>query len=500
MALILKNGSSVLYTDSRYFIQAEKELSNDFKLKKMGIDENIYEYVQTIGGIKKIAINYKNISYSRLNDMRSKFEKNGVEIVHDDLTESIWPNKPKITYNEIIDLEKIKANTFLDVNSNENITGSNYMDKINKLREKLSDDQVFILSELDSISWLFNLRGSDIDYNPVFYAYSIISNDKAIIFIDREIERKDVEIKKYSEFYDFLKVEVSDLIGELKSQKNEIEIKGFELAHINDGISLCSLFEWMENNIGKTEKTIADKLEEYKRMLSGFISPSFDTISAYGPNAAIFHHLASETVVESRNLFLIDSGSQYLYGTTDVTRTIHLGEPTKEQKHDFTLVLKGPLAAMRQVFPKEKDSSVLDTLARMFLWNEKKDFGHGTGHGVGHFLNVHEAPPGISQKGDLLKENQIFSIEPGFYKENDYGIRIEDLVVVKKDENFFKLENLTMAPLQLKMMDLNILNDDEVNFINEFNKKVGFVLQNKLEKGHGYDFMMRNTEEIKLNE
>ncbi|TBT97767.1 M24 metallopeptidase [Hamiltosporidium magnivora] len=134
----------------------------------------------------------------------------------------------------------------------------------------------------------------------------------------------------------------------------------------------------------------------------------------------------------------------------------------------------------------------------MFLWNEKKDFGHGTGHGVGHFLNVHEAPPGINQKGDLLKENQIFSIEPGFYKENDYGIRIEDLVVVKKDENFFKLENLTMAPLQLKMMDLNILNDDEVNFINEFNKKVRFVLQNKLKKGHGYDYMMRNTEEIKL--
>ncbi|TBU16694.1 M24 metallopeptidase [Hamiltosporidium tvaerminnensis] len=525
MALILKNGSSVLYTDSRYFIQAEKELSNDFKLKKMGIDENIYEYVQTIGGIKKIAINYKNISYSRLNDMRSKFEKNGVEIVHDDLTESIWPNKPERTYNEIIDLEKIKANTFLDVNSNENITGSNYMDKINKLREKLSEDQVFILSELDSISWLFNLRGSDIDYNPVFYAYCIVSKDKAVLFIDREIERKDVEIKKYSEFYDFLKgveatrvfvnsrcnafivtelgekiVEVSDLIGELKSQKNEIELKGFELAHINDGISLCSLFEWMENNIGKTEKEIADKLEEYKRMLPGFISPSFDTISAYGPNAAIVHHRASETVVESKNLFLIDSGSQYLYGTTDVTRTIHLGEPTKEQKHDFTLVLKGQLAAMRQVLPKEKDTSVLDTLARMFLWNEKKDFGHGTGHGVGHFLNVHEAPPGISQKGDLLKENQIFSIEPGFYKENDYGIRIEDLVVVKKDENFFKLENLTMAPLQLKMMDLNILNDDEVNFINEFNKKVRFVLQNKLEKGHGYDFMMRNTEEIKLNE
>lgn len=291
----------------------------------------------------------------------------------------------------------------------------------------------------------------------------------------------------------------SDMISDLKSIKNRTELFGFVLSHIYDSIALCKLFDWMDykliNNEKISEAEVSTQLISFKEKNKGFKSPSFETISAYAGNGAIIHHRGGNDEVKRDNLYLIDSGSQYVFGTTDVTRTICLGEPSLEQKNNFTTVLKGQINAMLANIPNKSLGSVLDTITREPIWKLEYTYPHGTGHGVGHFLNVHESPPTIGTSEARLQTDMVFSIEPGYYKENEYGIRIEDLVVTrKKSKNYLKLINLTLVPLQKKMIHEDLLTNDQKDYLLEFNAKVKKVLSSYIKPNElGYKFLMENT-------
>lgn len=289
-------------------------------------------------------------------------------------------------------------------------------------------------------------------------------------------------------------------MSEAKSQKNKVEVLGFIMAHIFDGVSLCILFDWMEKKLlheSLTELDVSRKLIEIKKQINGYFSPSFETISATSENSAIIHHKGSTKEINPLELYLIDSGTQYFFGTTDVTRTLIFSEPNDEQKNDFTTVLKGQMDAMTAIIHKSYNSSLFDVLARLPIWeqNEVDDFEHSTGHGVGHFLNVHESPPHISTNGKKLSENMIFSIEPGLYKRGKHGIRIEDLVIVRPfSDTKFLLKNLTLAPLQMKMINFDLLEEKHKTYIREFNKRVWDVLGGFIKEDQpGYQFLRINT-------
>lgn len=532
--LMTKNGS-FLWTDGRYHIQAANELENSIKLVKERDD-----FFNIIKGLKQVGMNLKQVSTGEFANMVVNSKE--TKFVHLDL-ESVF-KMPKKEFKDIINLENVLLSKYFNemhikvlednyswfdskiVNLDENVTGSLRDRKIGDLQEKISDDEIVVFTLLDEIAWLLNLRGKDIEYNPVFYAFVILTKNNVTLYAGNKIELEKIEVKDYYSFYedvnliknkkvlisgdcnqylhDFLsgsnKVEFDKTIESEKSKKNPHEIFGFIMAHIFDGISLCSLFEWMENTLSKhqlSELDVSNKLVEIKEQFKGYFSPSFETISATAENSAIIHHKGSTREIDAKELYLIDSGTQYYYGTTDVTRTLIFSEPNDEQRNDFTTVLKGQIDAMTSIIHKKYNSSILDTITRLPIWsqNEVDDFQHSTGHGVGHFLNVHESPPNISQSGKKLEENMIFSIEPGLYKEGIHGIRIEDLVIARSFSKLkFEFKNLTMAPLQKKMINMDILDNKHKAYLKDFNARVWNVLSKFIGEGEqGYNFLRQNT-------
>ncbi|KAF7683423.1 Xaa-Pro aminopeptidase 1 [Astathelohania contejeani] len=517
--IIITAKENILYTDSRYFIQAKKELKNGFKLKRMGIDEEIDEYIKNnIKKNKKVGIDKRFVSSKNFESLSKKLKEAGIELFGiDDLIEKVWKNQPNQKFYPIISVE--------------GTTGQSYKEKIDELRNKLSGKSA-VITEMDAIAWILNLRGRDISYNPLFYSFLYVNPTRIILFIGKkdllDNPLDDIEIREYIHFGDFIENEIKnenilisqstnafiydklklnntvkyfDDLQKMKSIKNEKEIEGFIKSHIYDGIALCKLFEWIENNIDKlklTEESVANQLEVFKRSIDGYLYPSFETISAFGLNAAVVHHRPTDTLITRDNVLLIDSGSQYLFGTTDVTRTLHFGTPTADQKRDFTLVLKGAINARKLKFHKSMSANVLDALSRQFLWEYEKDFGHATGHGVGYYLNVHESPPNISPSwSEKLYSGEVFSIEPGYYLENSYGIRIEDLVYVKEVvKDFYKLETLTCVPIQRKMIDVELLEETEIKYLNDYHLFVRSNLWDHLYGKVGFKFMMDNTEPI----
>ncbi|KAM0677946.1 hypothetical protein BDAP_001426 [Binucleata daphniae] len=541
---------SFLWTDGRYHIQAKKELNKSFEL----ITDNgdFFEKINKIGG--KIGLDKKLFTMKNLESYTKK-AKNVVFVHVDDLIDNVIAPVKK-EFNRIIDLEEKKINNFImyeellrtfkwidfdTIYLDDNVTGSRRIDKLTKIREQLNDDEVFITTSLDEIAWLFNLRGSDITYNPVFYSYAIIDTEETYLFMNDELMqemlrykedgnndlyRYSITVKRYEQFEEQIKkisnkkVKLNksansyiheilqknnneicsvNYIAEHKSVKNRTELLGFVIAHIYDAISLCKLFEWIENRIDTeiiTEIDVANKLEEYKKKNPGYVTPSFETISSFGENGANIHHKGSDAKLSKDSLFLLDSGSQYYFGTTDITRTLCFGEPAHEQKKIFTAVLKGQLDAITAIIPKKSSSSVLDTLSRSHIWKYMYDYPHSTGHGVGHFLNVHESPPSVSGNGDKLSPDMVFSIEPGYYKESDYGIRIEDLVVTKnKGKDFIEMINLTFTPLQKKMILEDMLSPEHKTYLQNYNAKVRKTLETFMDKNEtGYRFMLQNTE------
>jgi Xaa-Pro aminopeptidase len=398
---------------------------------------------------------------------------------------------------------------------------------------------LLVITALDEIAWLFNIRGKDIKYNPVVIAYALITKERALLFTDPDkltkriqyILNKAVEFHAYDSFFPKLheiaqkhnriwidETRVNQRIVNtlkrrtkfhlapgpiplIKAVKNKTEIQGFRSAHIRDGASLVKFLYWLGQSLKRgniTELSAAAKLAEFRARNKLFQGLSFETISAYRAHSAIVHYGATpetDMPMQNKDIYLVDSGAQYHDATTDITRTICLGRPRTQQKECFTRVLKGLITLSMTSFPQGTQGRQLDTIARLPLWKNGQNYGHGTGHGIGTFLNVHEGPHAISPQrcvGVALEPGMITTIEPGIYLENLFGIRLENVVLVVKDEKnstqnstFYKFETLTLCPIDLNLVRTDVLQQEEIDWLNAYHNKVRkmlFPLLNREEK------------------
>jgi len=406
-------------------------------------------------------------------------------------------------------------------------SGESVPSKIERVRKALKkkDVDAYIATALDEIAWLFNIRGTDVNCNPVVISYAIITPDSVKFFVKKEKltkeaedHLKDVEIFEYDSLKEHLQILsdnksyvlidkniinhwivkclgpgckfVSDNIpvASMKSIKNQKELSGFKKAHIRDGVALVKFLYWLEKTVPHeniTEISAGKKLTGFRSEQELYQEDSFNGIIGYQDHGAIVHYNSipeSDVKIEQKGLLLIDSGGQYFDGTTDITRTIAMAEPTSEQKDRFTRVLMGHIDLTLAKFPKGTAGKQLDTIARKSLWDVGENYGHGTGHGVGHFLNVHEGPHSISHnrcKGIALEPGMVVTNEPGYYKAGEYGIRIENIIYVVKDEElsseqeeFYRFENMTLCPLDLKLIESSLLTIDQKTYLNNYHKEV----------------------------
>jgi len=507
---------ALLWADGRYFIQAEKQIENtEFKLMKMATPgypsmiEWLQEYLQDN---HVVGFDGKLISQRLFENIKNANEGKNITYNKDnDLIGEIWTNRPQLPKTKVF-LHDIEY------------TGLSTKEKIKQVREIMSKDNIdyFVIGSLDDIAWLYNIRGRDIESNPVTISYALISNEEAVLYIDEEKLTKDVinklnldevlikgyeDIKKDLEDITNAKVALNktrinswifeslnenleiidqiDITTNLKAIKNETEIKNQKNAYIKDGVAMTKLFYWIDKNIESgivTELSAEEKLEEIRKDMDKYIEPSFASISAYKENAAMMHYKATEdsfSVLEKKGMYLLDAGGQYLDGTTDTTRTIACGELTDEEMKDFTLTLKGHINLISAKFLKGTTGYVLDGICRYPLWKHGSDYKCGTGHGVGYLLNVHEGPHSISPRYiDIpLEEGMVVTIEPGVYKTGKHGIRIENVVAVKKDiftdsGQFLSFEVLSFVPIDLNCIDKNLLYEDEKQWLNSYHDEV----------------------------
>lgn len=418
--------------------------------------------------------------------------------------ESLFPKLQLVDVGTWVDLE---AKSIVEVKERSSVyAGASRKDKLRLLIDimQASGADYYLVTAADSVSWLLNIYAKDLQCSPVVRAYALIDKNGEFKLIANNLQT-DLPVCTFGEFENWLKtqtvkilytaasipsrlkkilkngVPVQDICQLQKAEKNETELQGMINCHRRDGVALVKLLYWLQNNWrGKTELEVVQKLHELRQEQDLFFEESFETIAGAAENGAIVHYQPTEKTnrkLQENNLLLLDSGGQYFDGTTDVTRTVALGIPSAEMIHDFTLVLKGHIALERAIFPKETSGVQLDVLARLPLWREGKDYKHGTGHGVGCFGNVHEGPNRISNKGSMygFKANMVTSIEPGYYKENAYGIRIENLVYSKpskKYENFLEFETLTLVPIDKKLIDVYLLDAGEQDWLNNYHRKV----------------------------
>ncbi len=515
--VVITQDNANLWTDGRYFIQAENQLKGtEYKLFRMGVP-GVPSYIQWLKENIKDGdiIGYDGRVFNQRTGekLKSEFVDSGVNFNDKyDLLEEIWEDRPELPKEDAF-LHEIKY------------TGLAAREKINRIREKMKAEEAdyFLLGSLDDIAWLYNIRGGDVKGNPVIISYALISMDKAYLFVELdkingEIENflndNGIQVLLYEDILEYVKDIEKDatvllekdkinrwlfnaipqeckIIDELnyttvlKAIKNETEIKNQRNAYIKDGVALTKFLYWLDNNLGKVsidELSAADRLLEFRKEQDLFIEPSFNTISAYGANAAMAHYSATEDsycLLEEKGFYLLDSGGQYLDGTTDITRTIAVGPLTDEEIKDFTLTLKGHINLIDAKFLKGTTGYQLDILARYPMWKEGLDFKHGTGHGIGYLLNVHEGPHRIaSAPNDVaLEKGMVVSIEPGLYKAEKHGIRIENIVVVDEDietelGKFMRFEVLSYAPIDLEAIDIDLLSFDEKEWINNYHRDV----------------------------
>lgn len=418
--------------------------------------------------------------------------------------ESLFPKLQLVDVGTWVDLE---AKSIVEVKERSSVyAGASRKDKLRLLIDimQASGADYYLVTAADSMSWLLNIYAKDLQCSPVVRAYALIDKNGEVKLIADNLQT-DLPVCTFGEFENWLKMQtakilytaesipsrlkkilkngvpVQDICQLQKAEKNETELQGMINCHRRDGVALVKLLYWLQNNWrGKTELEVVQKLHELRQEQDLFFEESFETIAGAAENGAIVHYQPTKKTnrkLQENNLLLLDSGGQYFDGTTDVTRTVALGIPSAEMIHDFTLVLKGHIALERAIFPKETSGVQLDALARLPLWREGKDYKHGTGHGVGCFGNVHEGPNRISNKGSMygFKANMVTSIEPGYYKENAYGIRIENLVYSKpskKYENFLEFEILTLVPIDKKLIDVYLLDAGEQDWLNNYHRKV----------------------------
>jgi Xaa-Pro aminopeptidase len=508
LALILKN-KSYLFVDGRYTLQAKAEINKNFeiceipKIKPHYILKNLNKKI-TLGFDPKLftSSTLKNIILNSLIKPKP---------INNNLIDIIWKNKKKINNNKFYILE-------------DKYHGENYLNKINKVCKflKLRDIHYLLTTATENISWLLNIRGSDALYSPLTNGKILFNKNGKIIFFTnikkitpqiKEAFKKKVIFIKEELFVNYLRkiknskilvdkktcsfyyeknihssnklIDIEDPIYLLKAIKNKTEISNTKIAHLFDGIALTKFIFWLKNNYKKTKITeisAQNKLENYKKQNKGYLYPSFSTISGFAANGAIVHYRSSHKTsktIKGNNLYLLDSGSQYFYGTTDVTRTIAIGKISNFKKKIYSNVLKGHIAVALYKINKSTLGKHIDRVARDPLLKLSHNYSHGTGHGVGYFLNVHEGPQGLSPfNNHKILPGMILSNEPGFYKENDFGIRIENLIYCEKiNGNHSKFVNLTMVPIDKDCINKKLLNKNEINWINNYHQKIFYILK-----------------------
>ncbi len=510
--------SAGLWTDGRYFEQAEVELLGSsialFRQGQSGVPEWQDWMISTLQKGSRVGINPELFSAQAYQKIASQFSKAGLELVpqKDDLVDSIWAkDRPELPS------EKLYAHPLA-------FAGEDHLSKLKRLRDRLKDAsaQCLIISALDEIAWLFNLRGRDVPCNPVFYAYALVSADKAVLFteaskLDADLQKilgPSVTIEAYETFAPSLEsvagpvwldpsTTSAAVEGALKNKgvvilnqespipgwkavKNKAEIAGMEAAHVRDGVAMVRFSRWLKTTIGKEaldEIKVADKLESFRAMAKEYKGPSFATISGYGPHGALPHYRASgasNSPLKAEGIFLLDSGAQYDDGTTDITRTFALGKPTDRHKFIYTTVLKAHLLLARTLFPKGVNGYQLDAIARQPLWKEALDYNHGTGHGVGAALCVHEGPFSVSKRMNMtpLDVGNVLSNEPACYIPGDFGVRVENLVkVVVKNEGgingaYLGFEDLTLCPHERDLIDKNLLSVEDRLQVDQYHARV----------------------------
>lgn len=521
-----------LWTDGRYFLQADEQLKQSkITLFKAGLPETP-DYKEWLSKeLKKgmtVGFDSSVMSINEVNDLKNDLEAKGIKIKPGkDLVDLIWKDRPAFPSDKAV-LHPLKY------------SGMNRPEKFKSIREKMAQSGVdyHLFASLDDIAWIFNIRGSDVSCNPVVMGFGLISKKSVELFVKNgkfnakeigTLEKDGVKVREYDEIYTVLagikkgklfldparcsrslldavdtkKVEVvkgMNMSQIMKAVKNPVEIEGIKKAHITDGVAMVKFLYWLDTTIGKekvTEISASDKLETFRAQGENFAGLSFDTISGYGAHGAIIHYSAtkeSSIEIKPEGFHLVDSGGQYLTGTTDITRTIVTGKLNKKMKRDFTNVLIGHIALSSAKFPQGFTAGThLDVLARLALWKNGQNYNHGTGHGVGAYLSVHEGPMGISPRWleTKLVPGMIMSNEPGYYEAGEYGIRIENMVLVKEIEEtkwgkFLGFENLTMCPIDTRAVDPTMLTVSDKKWLNDYHKEVFSKLSpflNKEQKG-----------------
>ena len=516
-----------LWTDGRYFVQAEEQLSgSEIKLYRMGepefptLDEFLEEELPVDGclGFDGRVVNFE-LGYGLQNLLQ---EKNVTINCSKDLVGEIWTSRPAMSCEPIWSLDVKYA-------------GKSTVEKLSDLRDAMKKNkaQIHLMTALDEIAWLFNLRGNDIVNNPVFLSYALITQDEAYLYVQKEAIKEDtkmgkevcaalaeakVQVKEYAEFLQdvaalknekillerkkasFAVCESIDascrIIDEMnpcatmKAVKNATEIENMRKAHLKDGIAVTKFMYWLKHTIGTcdmTEMTAAHKIEELRAEQGNYIEPSFVTIAAYKENAAMCHYHPSDEVckkLKPEGLLLVDSGGQYLEGTTDITRTYALGPLTEKEKEYYTIVAAAMLKVSTMKFLHGCRGINLDYTIREEFWKRGLDFAHGTGHGVGYLSNVHERPNGLRwkvvperQDSAVIEPGMICSDEPGLYFAGDFGTRTENLILCVEDEKneygqFLKFEFLTKAPIDLEALDTRFMDDADIERLNTYHKDV----------------------------
>ncbi|XP_022719385.1 probable Xaa-Pro aminopeptidase P isoform X1 [Durio zibethinus] len=573
---VVTKDKAALWTDGRYFLQAEKQLSSSWILMRagnLGVPATS-EWLNDIlapGG--RVGIDPFLFSYDAAEELKEAISKNNLELVYLydlNIVDEIWKESRPKPPNKPIRVHDLKY------------AGVNVLSKLSSLRVKLvgTGASAIVISMLDEVAWLLNLRGSDVPHSPVMYAYLIVEVDAAKLFVDNSkvtpevmdyLKNAGVELRPYDSILSEVRrlaaeganlwldtssvnaaivetyksacdkylmnsgnrrkimnkgngefnglsigpsgVYMRSPISLEKALKNPAELEGMQNCHLRDAVALAQFWCWLEEEIHKnvklTEVDVADKLLEFRSKQDGFLDTSFDTISGSGANGAVIHYkpeAESCSIVDPNKLFLLDSGAQYVDGTTDITRTVHFGEPTAREKECFTRVLKGHIAVDQAVFPENTPGFVLDAFARSALWKIGLDYRHGTGHGVGAALNVHEGPQSISYRyGNMtaLQKGMIVSNEPGYYEDHAFGIRIENLLCVQEVNTpnnyggieYLGFEKITFVPIQTKLVDLSLLLVEEIEWLNKYHSQVWEKVSPLLE-GSARQWLWNNTRPI----
>jgi len=509
-----------LWTDSRYFIQAEEQLRDSgFELVKLKIPHTP-EYIdwldENLPDGSRVGADGRVIPTGIVKMMQTAFQRKNLSIdLSCDFITGLWTDRPPMPQDMAFEHATIFA-------------GLSREEKIRNLRTRMVEMHAdnHLLTSLDDIAWLLNVRGSDVNYSPLLTSYALISREQVLLFVEEDkiprqlkvdFDRAGVTILPYEEVDAILGSLPSDesilitpgttsaalynsitsgmtIIEEvsiptrLKAIKNGVEQENIMKVMVRDGVALTRFFYWLEKNIGKekiTEISAADRLLMFRMEQDNCTGPSFATIAGYNEHGALPHYCSSQetnVMLEPSGIFLLDSGGQYLDGTTDVTRTIALGAPTDQQKSDFTLALKGTIGLAMAKFPYGTKGYQIEVLARKALWDNGMNYGHGTGHGVGYFLNVHEGPQtiGTGASGDMktiLEPGMLTADEPAIYREGEYGFRTENLVLCQDDREtpygrFLKFETVTLCYIDQKLIEVELLTNNEVDWLNEYHKTV----------------------------